>query len=307
MYNELLEICSNLNCTILIEEPMKNHTTMKVGGAADIFIQVNDEDSLINILSYCNNNSLSVYIIGKGSNVLVSDDGIKGVVLKLGGEFNSIKIIDDIYISCGAGVSLSALAQFALKNSLTGLEFSYGIPGSVGGALYMNAGAYNGEMKDVVVSSTHISNNNDTKQFEISSYNKEQLSLSYRHSIYAENNYVITSVLFKLQKGNFDDIKAKMNDFMQRRKDKQPLEYPSCGSTFKRPEGYFAGKLIEECGLKGKRYGGAMVSEKHSGFVINYDNATCNDILKLIDIIKKEVKSKKNIDLECEVRKLGFI
>lgn len=306
MYNELLELCNNINCKIMLNEPMINHTTMKVGGCADVFVQLNDNNALIEVLSHCKNNNIPTYTIGKGSNILVSDSGVRGVVLKLSGEFNNIELVDDIYIQCGAGVSLSALANFALKNSLTGLEFSYGIPGTVGGALYMNAGAYGGEMKDVVFLSNHIAFNDTAKKYENEVFDLEQISLSYRHSIYSENSYIITNVMFKLQKGNAEDIKAKMNDFMQRRKNKQPLEYPSSGSTFKRPKGYFAGQLIEECGLKGKSCGGAMVSEKHSGFIINYNNATCNDILKLIDIIKQEVKLKKNVELECEVKKLGF-
>lgn len=306
MYNELLELCSKIDCKAAVDEPMKNHTTMKVGGCADIFIQANSDDALIKILSYCKSNNIPNYIIGKGSNVLVSDSGIRGVVIKLAGQFNDMELIDDVYINCGAGVPLSVLAGFALKNSLTGLEFSYGIPGTVGGALYMNAGAYGGEMKDTVISSSHIAFNDKANQFQIQSFNLEQLSLGYRHSIYSQNDYIITSVMFKLKKGNAEDIKNKMNDFMQRRKSKQPLEYPSSGSTFKRPKGYFAGQLIEECGLKGKKYGGAMVSEKHSGFVINYNNAMCSDILALIDIIKREVKAKKNVDLECEVKRLGF-
>lgn len=301
MYKELLTLCDKVNCKVLINEPMKNHITMRVGGCADILIEVNDENALTEISAYCRSNSVPMYIIGKGSNVLVSDDGIKGVVIKLAGEFNFIEIIDETYIRCGAGVSVSRLANFALYNSLTGLEFAWGIPGSAGGAVYMNAGAYGGEIKDVIVSCTHITSDG-TKE----TYNKEQLSLDYRKSIYSDKDYIITQLMLKLNKGDSAVIKNKMNDFMQRRKDKQPLEYPSCGSTFKRPVGYFAAALIEECGLKGRKVGGAMVSEKHSGFVINYNNATCNDILGLIDLIKSEVKIKKNVELECEVKKLGF-
>jgi UDP-N-acetylmuramate dehydrogenase len=213
---------------------------------------------------------------------------------------SEIKLLDETTIYCEAGASLKALCMFALENSLSGLEFAYGIPGTLGGAVYMNAGAYGGEMKDVLYSVNHIDNdgNNGT-------LNKENLDLGYRHSAYTNNGFVITSAVIKLTKADKKDIKEAMDDKLQRRKDKQPLEYPSAGSTFKRPEGYFAGALIEDCGLKGYTVGGAQVSEKHAGFVINKGGATATDVMTLISDVQRIVKEKHGVTLETEVKIVG--
>ena len=276
---------------------MKEHTSFKTGGNADILINPKDDEAVKAILTFAKENDTPLTVVGNSSNMLVSDDGIKGIVIKTAGGLNDISLSDSM-ITAGAGVSLARLCIFALDNSLSGLEFAYGIPGTVGGAVYMNAGAYGGEIKDVLKCVTHITLELITEQKSVG-----ELSLSYRHSFYSDNDgYFILNAQFELQKDDPKLIKERMDDFLSRRKSKQPIEYPSAGSTFKRPEGYFAGKLIEDCGLKGYRIGGAMVSEKHAGFVINYDNATTEDILNLITYIQKTVKEKTGITLETEVK-----
>lgn len=276
---------------------MKEHTSFKTGGNADILINPKDDEAVKAVLTFSKENDTPLTVVGNSSNMLVSDDGIKGIVMKTAGGLNDISLSGNI-ITAGAGVSLAGLCIFALDNSLSGLEFAYGIPGTVGGAVYMNAGAYGGEIKDVLKCVTHITPGLITEQKSVG-----ELSLSYRHSFYSDNDgYFILNAQFELQKDDPKLIKERMDDFLSRRKSKQPLEYPSAGSTFKRPEGYFAGKLIEDCGLKGYRIGGAMVSEKHAGFVINYDNATTEDILNLITYIQKTVKEKTGVTLETEVK-----
>ena len=276
---------------------MKEHTSLKTGGNADILINPKDDEAVKAVLTFAKENDTPLTVVGNSSNMLVSDDGIKGIVMKTAGGLNDISLSGNI-ITAGAGVSLAGLCIFALDNSLSGLEFAYGIPGTVGGAVYMNAGAYGGEIKDVLKCVTHITPGLITEQKSVG-----ELSLSYRHSFYSDNDgYFILNAQFELQKDDPKLIKERMDDFLSRRKSKQPLEYPSAGSTFKRPEGYFAGKLIEDCGLKGYRIGGAMVSEKHAGFVINYDNATTEDILNLITYIQKTVKEKTGVTLETEVK-----
>lgn len=279
-------------------EPMKNHTSFKTGGPAAAFVSAKDEAELVKIIETAKSLSLKPFILGNGSNLLVSDDGIKErPVIHIGKGFDYIKDIDECTIEVGAGTNLSVLCKYALSKELTGLEFAYGIPGSCGGAAVMNAGAYGGEMKDVLVRCNHIDSNGNK-----GSFSKEELNLSYRHSVYSDSDYVITSLVLKLKKGKKEDIEEKMRDLIGRRKDKQPLEYPSAGSVFKRPEGYFAGALIEQSGLKGKRIGGAMVSEKHAGFIINYDNATTTDILELISFCQNTVKEKFGVELETEIK-----
>lgn len=280
------------------DEPMKNHTSFKTGGNAALFIEPQSEDELINVLSLCSENNADVFVLGKGSNLLVSDEGIKDkAVIHLAQGLDEIRLEDETTIVAGAGASLASLCKFALANELTGLEFAYGIPGSCGGAAFMNAGAYGGEMKDVLVSCTHLDKNGE-KGF----FCGDELDLSYRHSVYSGSDLIITSLTLKLQKGNKSEIESKMNKLMGRRKDKQPLEYPSAGSVFKRPEGYFAGALIEQSGLKGVSVGGAMVSEKHAGFIINYDNATTTDVINLIRHCQKTVKDNFGVELETEIR-----
>lgn len=281
-----------------LEEPMRLYTTFKTGGPAELFIIPDGVGELKAVLSLCGESGVDTFILGKGSNLLVSDEGIRDkAVIYIGEGFDFIREIDDCTFEAGAGTSVAAICKYALSKSLSGLEFAYGIPGSVGGAAFMNAGAYGGEVKDVISLCKHISLKGETGQFEA-----DELDFSYRHSVYSSGGYVITSVTFRLNKGEKSDIEAAMQDFITRRKDKQPLEYPSAGSVFKRPEGYFAGALIEQSGLKGKRIGGAMVSEKHAGFIINYDNATTTDIVDLIKYCQKTVKEKFSVDLETEIR-----
>ena len=285
------------NFEILINSPMSRQTSFRVGGNADIIAFPSTEDELVSLLKKAADGNIPCMIIGNGSNLLVKDCGIQGLVVKTTGMDPKITVDGEI-IRCSAGASLSKLCMAALENSLTGLEFAYGIPGTVGGAIYMNAGAYGGEIKDVLTSVCHI-----TPDLDVKTVSAEELNLSYRTSFYAKNaGYIISSAEFRLKKGNKDEIKAKMDDLIGRRKDKQPLEFPSAGSTFKRPEGYFAGALIEECGLKGYRIGGAEVSEKHAGFIINRYSGTATDVLDLIEYVKNTVKEKTGVTLEPEVK-----
>ena len=295
---ELISKLSQANISISLDEPMKSHTTFKTGGNASVFICPKNESELSEVLKIINSFELKPFILGNGSNLLVSDEGITDrPVIYIGEAFNHIKLIDENTIEVGAGAMLTAPCRFALEHSLTGLEFAFGIPGSCGGAAYMNAGAYGGEMKDVIVRCNHIDFNGNPGHFDAS-----ELDFGYRHSVYSEKDCVITSIVFSLKKGDKEEINAKMRELLQRRKDKQPLEYPSAGSVFKRPEGYFAGALIEQSGLKGKRIGGAMVSEKHSGFIINYDNATTKDVLDLVKFCQDTVMEKFGVMLEREIK-----
>ena len=298
MYNLFSQELTKLNIEFAEKEPMKEHTSFKIGGNADFFITAKTVDELKAVISLCRENNVPYMIIGNGSNLLISDDGIKGAVIRLEGEFKNITVEGD-EITAGAGASLTKLCLDAYKASLTGLEFGYGIPGSVGGAAYMNAGAYGGEMKDVIVSCTHLD-----KDLNVGTFNIDDLDLSYRHSAYMNGEYIILSVKLRLNKGDSTAIKAHMDLFMQKRMDKQPLDYPSAGSVFKRPEGAFAAALIESCGLKGRSVGGAQVSEKHSGFIINTGDATCQDVLDLVKIIQDEVKEKTGYELHREIIKI---
>lgn len=285
---------------ISFNEPMSRHTSFKIGGTADVYCEIKTRGILTNIIKACKDKEIPYFIIGKGSNLLVSDSGIRGIVIKLGGEFSKTSITENGLLCCGSGTSLASVCSFALKNSLSGLEFAWGIPGSVGGAAYMNAGAYGGEMKDVVESVAYIDENGALKCCK-----KAELNFGYRKSIFTDNEYIITDVFFRLESKNQKEIREKMDDLIGRRKSKQPLEYPSAGSTFKRPEGYFAAALIEECGLKGVSIGGAEVSEKHSGFIINKNNATCEDVKRLIAYVKEQVYKQKGVELHCEVKFIG--
>lgn len=276
-------------------EPLSKHTSFKIGGEAELFVTVFTLEQLKAVVELCKENEIELFILGKGSNLLISDKGMKGVVLTLDGEFKDISV-EENKITSGAGMNLARLCNFALDNSLTGLEFAFGIPGSVGGAAYMNAGAYGGEMKDVISSVTHI-----TRDGEVETLDKSQLDLSYRHSVYKTNDDIILFVTMELKSGDKSEIKDKMDDFMNRRKTKQPLDFPSAGSVFKRPEGNFAGTLIEQCGLKGKTIGGAQVSQKHAGFIINIGDATCKDVLNLVKFVQDTVKEKTGYFLEREI------
>ncbi len=276
-------------------EPLKKHTSFKIGGEAELFVTVYDTKQLVAVLKAVSTHNIPLFVIGKGSNLLISDDGMQGVVLKLDGEFKDISLKENT-VTCGAGANLSTLCLYALDNSLSGLEFAYGIPGSVGGAAYMNAGAYGGEMKDVLRSVTHI-----TRDGEIVTLDASELELSYRHSVYKNTDDIIISVELELFGDSKDMIKARMDDYMTRRKTKQPLEYPSAGSVFKRPQGNFAGTLIEQCGLKGYTIGGAQVSQKHAGFIINIGDATCCDVEQLVKHIQDTVMDKTGYYLEREL------
>lgn len=294
---ELIELAKSLGCNYFENEPMKNHTSFRIGGSARLVIEPKTQQDIACIIKKCNELNIRFLAVGNGSNLLVDDDGIDACVILLGKEFSQIKLIGEDVIFAQSGASLMKVCRFALEHELTGLEFAYGIPGSCGGAAFMNAGAYGGEMKDVLCKCEHIDSSGCAGFLE-----KEQLDLSYRHSAYYNNNCVITGLYLKMKKGSRDEIKAKMDDLLQRRKDKQPLEYPSAGSTFKRPTGYFAGALIEECGLKGTCVGDAAVSSKHAGFVINKGNASCKDVLDLCRLVSDKVMQEKGVKLEMEIR-----
>lgn len=297
--NKLLEILQQNNINYTTDEPMSSHTTFKIGGSADFFITVNLDIELSCVVNACKESGIPYLILGNGSNLLVSDDGIEGAVITLGGDFKDISVDGEI-ITAGAGVKLSRLCTTALDNSLGGLEFAYGIPGSVGGAVFMNAGAYGGEMKDVLLSVTAL-----TPQGEIKEFSAAELELGYRTSVFKTNGSIILFSKYKLHKDSQDDIRARMDDFMNRRRTKQPLEYPSAGSVFKRPEGAFAGTLIEQCGLKGRTVGGAQVSEKHAGFIINIGGATSSDVMDLVKLVQDTVKAETGYVLEREIIRTG--
>lgn len=281
------------------EEPMKNHVTFRVGGPADFFVTPKNYEELSGVLKCCAKYEMPCYIMGNGSNLLVSDQGYRGVVIQLFRQLNDIQCEGNV-IRAQAGALLSAVANRALEEKLTGFEFAAGIPGTLGGACVMNAGAYGGEMKDVVKSVTVL-----TREGERITLQKNELELGYRTSIIAKKDYIVLEAEIELEAGDAEEIKAVMDDLKERRTTKQPLEYPSAGSTFKRPEGYFAGKLIQESGLQGFQVGGAQVSEKHCGFVINKDQATAADIAELIRQVQDRVEEKFGVRLETEVKRLG--
>lgn len=282
---------------IFIDEPMKKHTSFKIGGVADIFIKVKSVQELQYIIEVAKKENILVTIIGNGSNLLVKDNGIRGIVIML----NMDKIeIEDTIVTVEAGVKLGFLAQKLLKEELTGFEFAAGIPGSIGGAVRMNAGAYGGEMKDIIVETKCL-----TPSGEIVTLSNEEQEFSYRHSIFMENRYIVLETKIKLQKGNKDEIKAKMDDYAQQRKEKQPISLPSAGSTFKRGTDFVTAKVIDECGLKGFSIGDAQVSTKHAGFVVNNGNATAEDVLRLIEHVQKVVLEKTGKKIELEIEVLG--
>ncbi|MGO1468876.1 MAG: UDP-N-acetylmuramate dehydrogenase [Tissierella sp.] len=296
----LIQIFEDKNVgSVLIDEPMKNHTSFKIGGPVDIMILPRTEDEVKLAMKLCKENKLQFMIMGNGSNLLIKDGGIRGVIIKLNENFNKVEVKDDrIYAQSGA--LLNAISRIALENSLSGFEFATGIPGALGGAMTMNAGAYGGEMKDVVESVRVLDENGDIKE-----YSNEEMNFRYRGSRVSDEGLTVLTIVFKLKHGKHEDIKAIIDDLTHKRTSKQPLEYPSGGSTFKRPVGYYAGKLIDDSGLRGLRYGGAEVSKKHCGFVINIEEATCKDVLTLIDIVKKTVKDNFGVELEREIKLLG--
>lgn len=281
------------------DEPMRYHTTFKIGGPADRYIIAENAEQLGTVLAALKTSGVPFLVLGNGSNMLVPDEGLRGAVIALEGEFKKISLKEDNTVLCGSGATLAALCSFARSNTLTGLEFAWGIPGEVGGALYMNAGAYGGEMKQVTSRVFYM--DEDGTQGVLSG---EELGYGYRQSAFMGTKKIILKAEFTLQHGVETEIAALMDDLMQRRKSKQPVELPSAGSVFKRPEGHFAGALIEQCGLKGCTVGGACVSEKHAGFIVNIDNATCADVEALIAHIQSVVLKETGVSLEPEVRRV---
>ena len=280
------------------QEPLSNHTTFKIGGPCPLYVLPENREQLSVLLNALRKMHQEFLVIGNGSNLLVSDQGTQMVVIRLSGEFAQIQSVENKLIA-GGGAQLAALCKKAAELSLTGLESAYGIPGSIGGAVYMNAGAYGGEMKDVLEYVQVMDLRGNIRELTL-----EDLQMGYRTSALQHQTGVLIQAVFRLSPGNRQEIQTKMEDILGRRKEKQPLEYPSAGSTFKRPQGAYAAALIEECGLKGQRVGGAMVSPKHSGFLINYDHATCKDVEELIALVQKTVRIQTGFSLECEVKKI---
>lgn len=285
--------------SILTDEPMSRHTTLRVGGPADFFVTPKAKEEVRDVIRICKEAGMPYYIIGNGSNLLVSDAGYRGVIVQIYKEMNEVKVEGDL-VKAQAGALLSGIAAKALGAELSGFEFASGIPGTIGGACVMNAGAYGGEMKDVLESVTVL-----TGEGKIIELGRNELELGYRTSVIAKKGYIVLGAVLKLERGDGEKIKTYMDELKEKRVTKQPLEYPSAGSTFKRPEGYFAGKLIEDAGLRGFQVGGAQVSEKHCGFVINRDHATAADIMELMRQVQIRVKENSGVDLEPEVKRLG--
>ena len=288
---------SNVRC----DEPMSSHCTFRAGGTAKYYVIPDEYKKVRDVLRLCVEENIPYYVIGNGSNLLVQDDGFDGVIIEIDSALAKIEINGNEIVA-KAGAKLSKIAVKALNESLTGFEFAHGIPGNLGGAVMMNAGAYGGEMKDVLKWVKVLDNNGEMKTLKA-----EELELGYRTSIIVKEKMIVLEACIELHEGNRDEIEMHMKELMAKRKEKQPLEYPSAGSTFKRPEGYFAGKLIQDAGLKGYRVGGAMVSEKHSGFVINYDNATATDIINLMKDVRKKVYEEFQVTLEPEVKILPAV
>lgn len=300
-YTLLDQTAQALGCPLRVDEPMARHTTFQIGGPADRFLTVENAAQLQGLLSCLRQAGIPYLVLGKGSNLLVSDKGIRGAVLHLGGDFKKVEVLPDgRTLRAGAGAPLASVCALARERSLTGLEFAWGIPGSVGGGAYMDAGAYGGEMRDVVSRVLHLGPDGAPGEAR-----GEELCFGYRKSRYTGGEDIITAVEFTLQPGDPAAIAGKMEELMARRKDKQPYDMPSAGSVFKRPQNGFAAALIEQCGLKGRRVGGAQVSEKHAGFIVNTGGATCQDVLELISIIQKTVEEQTGTRLECEVRVTG--
>ena len=298
-YQKLLDFSKNEGIVLLENEPLSKHTSFRIGGPARLFALPETVSQLTALVAFASENKLKWTVIGNGSNLLVRDKGIRGAVIQIYSRMADITVDGDI-IEARGGALLSAVAAKAADAGLTGMEFASGIPGSIGGAVVMNAGAYGGEMKDVLVSVDVL-----TKELEVKTIPVGELELGYRHSIVPEAGYIVLGAKMKLEKGDEAVIRGRMAELAEQRREKQPLQYPSAGSTFKRPVGYFAGKLVQDAGLKGKTIGGAQVSEKHSGFLINIGGATAQDILDLIAFCQKEVKDQFGVTLETEVKIVG--
>lgn len=287
------------NSIIKYEEPLKNYSYTKTGGNSEILILIKSIEDLQNIIKFVKEHNIKLTVLGNGSNVLISDKGIKGITI-ITSNLNEIKILEDNTVICEAGATLQHLTEKLIENELTNLEFACGIPGSIGGAIFMNAGAYGGEVKNVVTKVETIDLNGEIKE-----YNNEEMKFSYRHSIIQENNEIITRVYFKMKKGNKKEIINKVEELNKLRREKQPIEYPSCGSVFKRPVGNFAGKLIQEARCQGLKIGGVEVSKKHAGFMINVNNGSCEDYKNLIALVQKMVFENSGVTLEREVKIIG--
>ena len=298
--SEVLDKITNIlsEVAVLVNEPMSKHTTFKIGGNADIFVMPETEEELISVIDICKNNGTDYYVIGNGSNILVRDGGYRGVIIQLYKNYNEI-CVEGSRITAQCGALLSSVANTAYKAGLTGMEFASGIPGTIGGAMCMNAGAYGGEMKDITVSVRAL------KGKEILELSTEQAEMGYRSSRIMKEGMLVLSAVIELKKGEPDKIKEEMQRLNRQRNEKQPIELPSAGSTFKRPQGYFAAKLIDDAGLRGYRVGDAQVSEKHCGFVVNRGKATAKDVLQLIYDVKDKVYSMNGVLLEPEIRIIG--
>lgn len=288
-----------LEGNIVRNEPLAKHTTFKIGGPAEYFVTPENKDQLKLVIQACKESNTPYYIIGKGSNLLVGDKGYKGVIIQIYKNFKNIEF-DNNVVTAGVGVMLSRLAREAAEHNLAGLQGESGIPGTLGGAVAMNAGAYGYEIRDYILSATVMN-----QEGELFTLNKEELELGYRTSIVQKNSYIVVEAAFELPYGKKEDLLAEIAEFDRKRAEKQPLEYPSAGSTFKRPEGYFAGKLIMDAGLRGYRVGDIMVSEKHCGFVVNVGNGTASEVRQLISDVQRIVYEKNKVMLEPEVRFLG--
>ncbi|MCM1316251.1 MAG: UDP-N-acetylmuramate dehydrogenase [Muribaculaceae bacterium] len=292
--NELTELCSGLGCKIIPNCPLSAYVTFRTGGNCRALISINSPESAMEILKYLRSRNIKYFILGNGSNVIPADEGFDGVILLLKSDFSGISVIGN-KIKCQSGALLSTVCMSAQRAGLSGIENLYGIPGTIGGALYMNAGAYGTEIADVIVSAEYIGENGS-----LCNIVRDDMELSYRHSIFSGKNFLITSVTLELSTGEPEEIRRNMSECLNKRQSKQPLEFPSAGSTFKRPQGSYASLLIEKCGLKGLSCGGAQVSEKHSGFIINKGNATCADVLELCGKVQEVVREKTGYSLELE-------
>ncbi|MGM8365402.1 UDP-N-acetylmuramate dehydrogenase [Virgibacillus sp. W0181] len=296
IYEGLVQITSSEN--VIIDKPLKNHTYTRLGGKADYFVTPVTYEQVQLIVQLANKENISFTLLGNGSNLIIKDGGIRGIVMYLG-ELDKIEVTGTQLVA-QSGALIADVSKKALHKRLTGLEFACGIPGSVGGALYMNAGAYGGEIKDVLVSTVVVD-----REGQLRTLKAEELDLEYRTSNIPDNGYIVLEATFALQTERYEVIKVVMDDLTYKRESKQPLEYPTCGSVFKRPPGYFAGKLIQDSGLQGKGIGGAEVSLKHAGFIINKSGATAEEYIALIRYVQRTVKEKYGVDLECEVRIIG--
>ncbi len=296
-YKQLMELADEIGCEYSVAESMRKHTTFRIGGPCDIMLFPETKQVAVEIIKACADMNLHYIVLGNGSDMVFGSGGYNGAVISMS-KLNSI-FVDGNRIYCDAGVSMSALCNAALENSLTGAERLYGIPGTVGGAVCMNAGAYGGQIADILVSCDYFDGD------ELASRLSGELELSYRHSLFSSGSMTVLSACFEFEQGDKSEIRAAMDDYITRRRTKQPVEYPSAGSVFLRPEGHFAGALIEQCGFKGYTVGGAQVSEKHCGFIINIGNATSGDVKALVNEIKKKVFNETGVTLQCEIKFVG--